>query len=85
MAVFLAKSGVGAEEILTKLLETDNSYFVHMSLVELLKDECLDELLDRRVSEVLEMIHVKDSTLKCEENSSCTYHREKLKKKAKEP
>ena len=81
----LAKSDISAEDILNKLLETHDTYFVHRSLVEFVGDASSDDLLDLRVSEVLELLHAKGSTLMDEEESTCSYQREKLKKKAKEP
>lgn len=79
----LVKTGADAEEILKKMLENQDISFVHMSLVELLKDDCYlwdNKPLDLKVSEVLELIHTKKGYLECEEDQ-CKRQREKLKKK----
>lgn len=75
----LAKTGISAQEVLTKLKEQEDVSFVHLSLVELLKDESLDQPLDLKVAEVLELIHTKEGD-ECEEEQ-CKRQREKLKNK----
>jgi hypothetical protein len=72
------------------MLEQEDISWVHTSLVELLKDEqslWRNETLDRRLSEVLELIHKKASYQESEEyedeeEERCRRQREKLKKKA---
>lgn len=77
----LAKTGISAEEILTKLKEQfEDMSFIHLSLVDMLAVECLDGPLDLKASEVMELIHTKEGYPECEENR-CKYQREKLKKK----
>lgn len=77
----LVKTGMSAEEILAKLKEQfEDIGFVHFSLVDLLEAECLDEPLDLKASEVMELIHTKEGYEECDEHR-CKYQREKLKKK----
>lgn len=64
----LAKTGISAEEILTKLKEQFGDIsLVHLSLVDLLEVECLDEPQDLKASEVMELIHTKEGYPECEE------------------
>lgn len=68
-----------------KLLENDPVGFVHMSLVELIEDDCYlwdNEPLDLKLAEVLELIHTKEG-YHCDnpEEDRCKRQREKLKKK----
>jgi hypothetical protein len=83
----LVKTGLSAEEILKKMLESEDLGVVHMSLVELLKDDCYlwdNKPLDLKVSEVLELIHTKEGYPEDKDNPEedlCKRQREKLKKK----
>jgi hypothetical protein len=77
----LAKTGISAEEILSKLKEKfEDIGFIHFSFEELLEVEGLETTVDLKASEVLELIHTKEGYPECEEKR-CKYQREKLKKK----
>ena len=77
----LVKTGTSAEEILTKLKEKfDDIDFIHFSFEELLNVEVMNVSEDLKVSEVLKLIHTKESYPECE-SSRCKYQRERLKKK----
>jgi hypothetical protein len=78
----LVKTGADAEEILKRLLEQEDISFVHMSLVELLKDDCClwdNKPLDLKTAEVLELVHTKRGYPECEEDL-CKRQREKTEK-----
>jgi hypothetical protein len=82
----LVKTGISAEEILTKMLKQDEMGWIHRSLVELLEDDCRlwdNRALDLKVSEMLELIHTKGGYPECaeDEHNRCKLQREKLKKK----
>lgn len=80
----LVKTGLSAEEILTKMLKQEEIGWIHMSLVELLKDEpglWDNRPLDQKVSEALELIHAKKDYPECKEDQ-CKRQREKLSKKS---
>jgi hypothetical protein len=77
----LVKTGINAEDILAKLKEKfEDVDFIHFSFEELLNVECMDASEDLKASEVLELIHSKESYPECE-SYRCKYQREKLKKK----
>jgi hypothetical protein len=76
----LVKTGINAEEILEKLKEKyEDIGYIHYSFDELLNVECVLPSEDLKASEVLELIHNKESYPECG-SSRCKYQREKLKK-----